>query len=96
MRAVIVTTLFLMLFTAALMLGGHAAIDPILRMATAARDSGSTGDVIYTMPDGKFCRHMTLDNATGEMVEGTVEACQNDIVRGQFRRSVGSFTWGGR
>lgn len=93
-RAVIVSSLFLVLFTTALMVGGHAAIDPLLRRATAARDAGATGDVLYSLPDGKFCRHMSYNNTTGEMIEGTVEPCPDDIVRGQFRQPDRGFAWG--
>ena len=94
MRAVIVSTSFLVLFTAAIMFGGHAAIDPLLRMATAARHSESVGDVVVPMPDGKFCRHMSFDNTTLEMNEGAIEPCPDDILRGQFRRSGRGFIWG--
>jgi hypothetical protein len=94
MRAVIVSTLFLVLFTTAIMFGGHAAIDPLLRMATGANRSEAVGDIVVPMPDGKFCRHMSFDNATSEMAEGDIEPCPEDILRGQFRRSSGRFTWG--
>jgi hypothetical protein len=94
MRAVIVSTLFLVLFTTAIMFGGHAAIDPLLRMATAARHSETAGDIVMPMPDGQFCRHMTFDNKTSEMNEGEIEPCPDDIVRGQFRHSGRGFTWG--
>ncbi len=94
MRAVIVSTLFLVLFTTAIMFGGHAAIDPLLRMATAARHSEVMGDVMVTMPDGQFCRHMSFDNKTSEINEGDIQPCPDDILRGQFRRSSRSFTWG--
>jgi len=82
------------LFTTALLFGGHAAINPLLRMATAARSSQSIADIVLPMSDGKFCRHMSFDNATAEMKEGDVEPCPDDIVRGQFRRTGRGFTWG--
>lgn len=94
MRAVIVSTLFLVLITTAIMFGGHAAIDPLLRMATAARQSESVGDVMMPMPDGKYCRHMSFDNKTSEMNEGAIEPCPDDILRGQFRHSGRGFAWG--
>jgi hypothetical protein len=97
-RAIIVSSLFLVLLAATLLFGGHAAIDPLLRSATAAREARAVGDVVYSMPDGKFCRHMTFDNGTGDMVEGTVERCPDDIAREEFRstgRNAGSgFAWG--
>ena len=60
----IASSLFLALIAAALLVGGHAAIGPLLRSAIAARDAKETGDVVYTMPDGIFCRHMSFDNVT--------------------------------
>jgi hypothetical protein len=91
MRAVIVSTLFLVVITTAIMFGGHAA--PLLRMATAARESVAAGDVMMPMPDGKYCRHMSFDNKTSEMHEGAIEPCPDDIVRGQFRHSGRGFSW---
>lgn len=92
-RAVIASSAFLMLFAGTLLIGGHAAIDPLLRSVTAARETLAVGDVVYTMPDGKFCRHMSFDNATAEMTEGAIAPCQNDIARNRPRDSRG-FAWG--
>ena len=90
-RVVIVSSLFLVLFTPALLIGGHAAIDPILQAAVDARDKGP-GDVVVTMPDGIFCRHMSFDNVTAEIVEGGIERCTKDIVGNRQRPSRG-FAW---
>src|SRR5580692_6823508 len=54
-RAVIASAVFLVLLAATLLVGGGAAIDPYLRSAIAARDAQVTGEVVVTMPDGKFC-----------------------------------------
>jgi hypothetical protein len=89
---VIVFSLFLVLIAGALLVGGHAAIDPLLQSAIAARESKGMGDVIYAMPDGTFCRHMSFDNVTGEAVEGAVERCSDDISR-ERARSIKSFAW---
>jgi hypothetical protein len=92
-RAVIASSTFLVLFASTLLIGGHAAIDPLLRSVSAARETLAVGDVVYTMPDGKFCRHMSFDNATAEMTESAVAPCQNDIARNRSRDSRG-FAWG--
>jgi hypothetical protein len=92
-RAVIASSLFLVLLAAALLVGGHAAIDPLLRSVIAARETKAVGDVLYTMPDGIFCRHMSFDNTTAEVVEGAVERCPTDIARNRPRTSK-SFAWG--
>jgi hypothetical protein len=93
-RAVVVSSLFFILLAASLLFGGHAAIDPLLRSAIAARDNAATGDFVSAMPDGKFCRHRSFDNATSEIIEGAVERCPDDMVREHFRNTVGGFTWG--
>jgi hypothetical protein len=94
-HAVIVSSLFLVLLAASLLFGGHAAIDPILRAAGAARDAKAVGDVVYSTADGKLCRHMTFDNATAEMREGNVVPCPDDVARDEFRTSSrGNFNWG--
>lgn len=93
-RAVIVSSLFLVLVTTGLLLGGHAAINPLLRRATAAQHAKSAGDVIYPMPDGQYCRHMSFDNATSDMIEGTIEPCPDNIAGGQFHNTARGFAWG--
>ena len=97
-RAVIASSVFIALLAATLLVGGSAAIDPFLRAKMAASDARANGDIVVTMPDGKFCRHMLFDNATASMVEGTVEPCTTDITRdnGGPRPPPGGFAWGVR
>ena len=70
-RAIIASSFFILLLAATLLVGGHAAIDPFLHPALDANDPRAGGDVVVTMPDGKFCRHMSFDNATASMVEAS-------------------------
>jgi hypothetical protein len=92
----IVSSLFLVLFAATLLVGGHAAIDPLLQSALQSvaeeHDSRSKGDIVYTMPDGVFCRHMSYDNVTGEQTGGSLQRCDGDIVRDGGRANR-HFTW---
>ena len=92
-HAVIVFSLFLVLFAATVLIGGHAAIDPLLHSAAEARDSQTSGDIVYTMPDGVFCRHLSYDNVTGEQTGGSIRLCDNDIVARSHVRSYRHFTW---
>jgi hypothetical protein len=92
-HAVIVFSLFLVLFAATVLIGGHAAIDPLLQSAAEARDSRTSGDIVYTMPDGIFCRHLSYDNVTGEQTGGSIRPCDNDIVARNHVRSYRHFTW---
>jgi hypothetical protein len=93
-RAVIVSSLFFILLAASLLFGGHAAIDPLLRSVMAGRGDTATGDFVYALPDGKFCRHMSFNNATSEIVEGTIQRCPDDMVREHFRDKGKGFAWG--
>jgi len=93
-RAVIVSSLFLVLFTTGLLFGGHAVINPLLRMAAVTRNSGEVGDVVVPMPDGQYCRRMSFDNATAELIEGTIERCPDNIVGSPVRRTGRGFSWG--
>lgn len=93
LRAVITSSAFLVLFAICLMVGGHAAIDPLLRSAMAAREPKRAGDIIYTLPDGRFCRHVSFDNATAEVVEGKIGPCPDDLARREFHGHRG-FAWG--
>jgi hypothetical protein len=92
-HAVIVFSLFLVLFATTLLIGGHAAIDPLLQSAAEARDSRTSADIVYTMPDGVFCRHLSYDNVTGEQTGGSIRPCDNDIVARNHMRSYRHFTW---
>jgi hypothetical protein len=76
---IITTSLFFVLVASAVMLGGHAAIGPLLSEVVAARDANATGQMLYSMPDGVFCRHMSFDNRTEAMTEGAIERCPAPI-----------------
>lgn len=91
-RVVIVSSLFLVLFTAALLVGGHAAIDPLLQSAVNARETKGTGEVVVAMPDGIFCRHLSFDNVTAEITEGGIERCTKDIAGNRPHTGLG-FAW---
>jgi len=89
----IASSLFLVLIAAALLVGGHVVIGPLLRSAIAARDAKGIGDVVYTMPDRVFCRHMSFDNVTAEITESALERCADDIV-GRRPFAAPKFAWG--
>jgi len=91
-RVVIVSSLFLVLFTAALLVGGHAAIDPLLQSAVNARETKGIGEVVVAMPDGIFCRHLSSDNVTAEITEGGIERCTKDIAGNRPHTGLG-FAW---
>lgn len=93
-RIAIVVSFFLVLLAAAVLVG-QAVIDPLLRSAAAARDGKRTGEIVYSMPDGSFCRHLSFDNETAEVTEGAVEQCPSDLPRGRARAER-NFAWGGR
>ncbi len=57
-RAVIASSLFLVLFASALLIGGHAALDPLLQSAIQARQAKGAGDVVFTLPDGLLPAHV--------------------------------------
>ena len=95
-RAIIVSSIFLVLFASGLLFGGQAAIDPLLKMVKAADNTRQTGEVLMPTRDGKFCRHMTFENATASVVEGDVEPCPDNIAQGEFRSFGRGFSWGNR
>lgn len=91
---VIISALFFVLLSAAVMIGGHAAIGPLLRFAVGSPHSGDASEVLVTMPDGMFCRHMSFDNVTGETIEGGLQRCPGRI--GDREAGPSRFSWGGR
>jgi len=95
-RTGIVLLLFGALLTATLLIGGRAVIDPLLpQTASDDRDANRVGEIVYTMPDGAFCRHLAFDNVTGEVTERTVAQCNQDISKRRTREKMG-FAWGAR
>ena len=93
LRAVIAASFFVVLLVGTILIGGHAAVDPVLRMAINARDNTGKADILYSMPDQNYCRHMSFDNATNEMIEGDVERCPDDLIN-QHTHSTQGFAWG--
>lgn len=94
-RTGIVLSLFFVLLTAALLVGGRAIIDPLMLAASGDREANRIGEIVYTMPDGAFCRHLAFDNVTGEVTERTVEQCDGNIGKRSKRAGTG-FVWGKR
>jgi hypothetical protein len=97
LRAIIASSAFLAMFASTTLVGGHAAIDPLLRSMAKAREAKNTGDIVYPMPDGQFCRHLSFDNTTAELAESTVGPCPNSVIRNALRdrfHSARSFSWG--
>lgn len=89
---IITTSLLFVLFASALMVGGHAIISPLLRASPASGGINRRGDIVYTMPDGMFCRHMTFDNSTGRITAGGMDRCDPGVGGGTADR--GPFRWG--
>jgi len=94
-RLIIVLSLFFVVLAAALTIGGHTFIDPLLRAAATQREAHRVGDVVLTMPDGSFCRHLSFDNRTAEVAGNTVERCGQFHGNGQ-KRATNGFSWGTR
>lgn len=98
-HAAVVFSLFLVLLAAALLIGGHAVIDPMLQTAADERGAKRVGEIVYAMPDGTFCRHLLFDNTTGELIERSVQQCAHDHLQDRVpdrvRAAIG-FAWGGR
>lgn len=89
---IITASLSFILFATAILLGGHAIIAPLLQRAAAARDTNGTGDVVYTMPDGMFCRHLSFDNGTSDITEDAVVECPGRTASKDSDSS--EFKWG--
>jgi hypothetical protein len=94
--AVAVTTaLLFVLIAGAFMFGGQAAIAPLFSGQTAAPEPNRTGAIVYTMPDGVFCRRMAFDNATAEVTSVAVERCPGAVSAGGGP-AAGKFHWAPR
>jgi hypothetical protein len=94
-RIAVVLSLFLLLLAAALLVGGRGVIDLLLRAAADEREAKRLGEIVYTMADGAFCRHLSFDNTTGELTEGAIEQCAHNLSKEHTRAAIG-FAWGAR
>jgi hypothetical protein len=89
-----VLSLFLVLLAAALLVGGRAVIDPMLKAAADEREAHRMADIVFTMPDGAFCRHWRFDNKTAELREGTIQRCGQDRLASPTGATEGiGFVW---
>jgi hypothetical protein len=94
-RVAIILALFLAFLAAALLIGGRAFIGPMLRAAAHQREANRVGEVVFTMPDGAFCRHLSFDNKTAEVNESTVDRCPEARPRGRDSANYKKgFAWG--
>jgi hypothetical protein len=81
-RVAVIVALFLAFLAAALLIGGRAFVDPMLRAAAREREANRVGAVVFTMPDGAFCRHLSFDNNTAEVNESAIDRCPEARPRG--------------
>jgi hypothetical protein len=94
MRIGVALSLFLVLVVAAVLIGGRSVIGPMLQRAMAQPlDAHRTGAIVFTMPDGTFCRHMAYDNKTADLVESAVAQCAEARPHDAPRASS-EFAWG--
>jgi len=89
---IITTSLLFVLSASAVMVGGRAVITPLLRPPPPVADTRNRGDIVFTMPDGEFCQHMSFDNATGRMRSGGMQHCVDD--GGDSGEPLTRFKWG--
>jgi hypothetical protein len=89
----VILSSFSVLLAAALLVGGRAVMDPVLQAAASRGNGKRVADIVYALPDGEFCRHLSYDNATAELIESTVEKCAHDIAKVRARPAIG-FAWG--
>jgi hypothetical protein len=95
MRLGVVMALFLVLVVGAVLIGGRSVIGPMLQRAMAQpADSHRKGSVVFTMPDGTFCRHLAYDNKTAALTESAVVQCPEARPRGEAARAERGFAWG--
>jgi hypothetical protein len=92
---IVTTSLLFVLVISALLVGHNAVFGPFLNRETSAADRNSIGDIVYTMPDGVFCRHMSFDNVTGAVRESGMERCA-ELSEGPEPGGSTTFKWNAR
>jgi len=94
LRVAIVLALFIALVAAALLVG-RAVIAPVLQPGAGGRGGARVAEIVYSMPDGSFCRRLSFDNDTAALIEGAVEQCPANLPRMRARGDR-NFAWGAR
>jgi|ERR1700735_4415741 hypothetical protein len=94
-QVAIVSALFLVLFAGTLLVGGQAAIASLVQAAMQPKqDPRAAGAVVFTMPDGIFCRHVSFDNVTAKETEGPIERCRTDFeMARELAKPREAFSW---
>ena len=93
-RVTIVLALFVALVAAAAIVG-RPMIDPVLRTVLPERDGRRVAAVLYSLPDGSFCRRLAFDNGTATLTRGAVEQCPANLPKERLRGDR-NFAWGAR
>jgi hypothetical protein len=96
-RVVILISIFLVFIAAAVLISCRAFIGSMIRAAAEARQMNRVGEVVFTLPDGAFCRRLAFDNKTAEVSESTVDRCPEARPRGRKKEvdtSTKGFAWG--
>jgi hypothetical protein len=58
------------------------------------QDPRAAGAVVFTMPDGIFCRHVSFDNVTAKETEGPIERCRTDFeMARELAKPREAFSW---
>lgn len=83
-RVTIVLALFVALVAAAAIVG-RAVIAPLLRTLLAERDGRQVGAVVYSLPDGSFCRRLAFDNDAATLTRGAIEQCPANLSQVRLR-----------
>jgi hypothetical protein len=95
-RLAVVLALFLVLLIGALLVTCRAVIDSMLQAPPDPRVANKVGDIVFTLPDGAFCRHLSFNNATAELMESSAAPCPEAKPRGGSERPSSHFAWGAR
>ena len=84
-RVAVVLALFLVLLAGALLVTCRAVINSMLQAPIDPRVANKVGDIVFTLPDGAFCRHLSFNNATAELMESSAAPCPEAKPRGRSR-----------
>jgi hypothetical protein len=90
-RFAIAFSLFLALLAAAFLVGDHVVFDTLQFAVAPQEEQTHVGQIFYSLPDKSYCRHMSFDNATSQLVAGNVAACPSRDPSGRHQTE---FAWG--
>jgi hypothetical protein len=93
----IISSFFVIVLGTSLFLGAVMVIGTMREddRSSALTETGRTGRIARTLPNGTLCHYMVFDNKTAQTVEDRIGRCDENKPKPKEQKPA-SFSWGGK